>query len=193
MHEKNSSASFTKPILKSLLMLLTAGAGVLAYILFFILKRQVAPNTNVLAESLLVFITVAPLVIISLVLLHKKRIFTMEATIAAGTIFILAAGLFHFTVPAIVDRSVTLYLMNLLDNNEQGMSREDIRAEFIEVYFNRSRGIEKRLNEQLDSGNIVYDNDTGTYHITSKGRRTMALARVLSKLHSLDPQIVEKL
>ncbi|MGI9230051.1 MAG: hypothetical protein ACR2P9_09365 [Gammaproteobacteria bacterium] len=175
---------------KTLLMLLAAGVSLLAYILLFILKRQLAPHANVLIEGLLILFAFTPVVIAVLVLLYKKRVLTLEGTVGAAMIFIASAGCFYMTVPAIVDRSVTLYLMNLLDNNEQGMSIEEIRTEFIDVYFNKSGGIEKRLNEQLDSGNLAYNN--GTYQITNAGKRTMTIARILSYIHALDPNIVEK-
>ncbi|MGI9322752.1 MAG: hypothetical protein ACR2PJ_04125 [Pseudomonadales bacterium] len=187
-----STIKTTNPqVAKALLMLLAGGAGLLAYILLFILKRQVAPSINVLIECLLIFVLLVPVVLAAYVLLYKKRVLTLEGAVGAAMIFIFSSACFYFTVPAVVDRSVTLYLINLLDSNEEGMSLEEIREEFIEVYFYRSRGIEKRLNEQLDSGNVSVDGN-GVYRLTAGGRFTIATARVLSRIHSLDPQIVER-
>ncbi|MGI9323429.1 MAG: UDP-glucose dehydrogenase family protein [Pseudomonadales bacterium] len=183
--------SLRTPFAKTMLMLLAAGAGLLAYILLFILKRQLAPSVNVLIECLLILVLLMPIAMAVYVLLYKKRILTLEGAVGAAMIFIFSSTCFYFTVPAVVDRSVTLYLINLLDNHEEGMSLEEIREEFIEVYFYKSRGIEKRLNEQLDSGNISRDSN-GIYQLTNSGRFTIGTARVLSYIHSLDPRIVEK-
>ena len=171
-------------------MLLAAGGGVLLFVAVFTLKRQIAPSVNVLAECAMVLMVCAPVVLAMLVVLYRKSVLTSEGTVAAGLIFLLASACFWLTVPAIFDRSVTLYLINILDNNEQGMTHEEIEDEFINVYFSRSEGISKRLQEQIDSGNIHYSGSR--YHITDGGRRTLFMARVLSRVYALDPEIVRK-
>ncbi|MCY4047519.1 MAG: hypothetical protein OXF42_05365 [Candidatus Dadabacteria bacterium] len=177
-------------LFQALRMLLAAGAGVAFYVGVFTLKRQVAPGGNVLAECLMILIACIPAVAVGLALLHRKSVLNLAGAIGAGVVFFFAAACFWLTVPAIFDRSVTLYLINLLDSNERGLTKEEIRGEFIHVYFTKSKGIEKRLNEQLDAGRVVYGN--GRYRITDGGRFTISVARVLSRLYSLDSNIVER-
>ena len=160
------------------------------YVVLFTLKRAVAPAENVLAECFMVFVVTAPIALGVMAWLYRKSVLGLEGAVSAALIFALGAGCFWLTVPAIFDRSVTLYLMNLLDNHAAGMTEDEIRREFIEVYFNESRGIEKRLNEQLDSGNARYED--GRYYITDGGRRVIFIARAISRAYALDPDIVKK-
>ena len=169
-------------------MLAAAGGCVVVYVVVVALKRQVMPSHNALAESIVVFFVLAPLVGAGLYWLYRRGGLGLEGLTGAACIFMLSAACFTLTVPAIVDRSVTMYLINLLDSHPQGMSEEELRREFIEVYFNRSYGLEKRLRELEDGDRVRYED--GRYHITGRGRFTIGVARVLSRIYALDPNIV---
>ena len=176
--------------MKALRPLVVAGACVALYMALYAAKRQLAPADNTLAECFAVFLATLPIALAALLALGRKRYLSLEGTVSALAIFLLATACFFLSVPAIVNRSATLYLINILDSHEQGMTVEEVHEEFIHVYFSESQGIQRRLNEQLDSGRLAYAD--GRYYITGSGRRTLWLARALSRLYAMDPSIVER-
>lgn len=185
----NDNTPAAKPTLaRALRPALVAAACLALYAVAVMAKRRIAPADNVLAECMLVLAFVAPVAFIAIVVLYGKRFLSLEGAVNAACVFVLAAACFWLTVPAIFDRSVTLYLINTLENHADGMSEDEIRHEFIHVYFGESRGIAKRLGEQLDSGNVRYAD--GRYYLTAGGRRVLAVARALSGAYALDPNIV---
>lgn len=160
------------------------------YIVAFTIKRILIPAPIVLTEGVRLLIFFIPLVVSVLIFLVKRKYIAMDTSVATFSIFLLAAFCFNLTVPAIFDRSVTVYLLNTLENNRSGMSETDIRNEFVTVYFGENHGIRKRLHEQMQGGNVLYRD--GQYYITKKGTRIISIARILSKIYTLDPKIVEK-
>ena len=87
------------------------------------------------------------------------------------------------------DRSISLYLLNGLENRaDQGMTEEEVKAAFLEVYFEGNYAIRKRLGEQIVSGYVERRGER--YYITASGRRFVRLARRISRWFNLDPRIV---
>ena len=171
-------------------LLLASVLCVAAYLAVFAIKRHLLPSSIVLTEGVWLLVVFLPAVVFVLVLLCRKRVLTGEASVSVFVIFLLSALCFNLTVPAILDRSVTVYLLNSLDNSQNGMTEQEIQREFMHIYFDENYAIRKRLHEQVESGSVRYDGDR--YHVTKDGRTIMMIARFLSNLYNLDPRIVEK-
>lgn len=175
---------------KAFYLLLISLTSVFVYLCVFAVKRNFFPSSIVLTEGIMLLTAFAPVLIVFLFLLHKKGVLALDASIGVFIIFLLSSLCFNLTVPAIFDRSVTLYLMNSLDNNKAGMTEREIKREFIRVYFGRNYAIRKRLNEQVQNGGVSYDGNL--YKITERGSGIIKVARFLSHIYNLDPRIVEK-
>ncbi len=163
---------------------------VAVYLAAFAIKRHLLPSSIVLTEGAWLLVVFLPIVGVVLVWLNQRGVFTLEASVSVFVIFLLSALCFNLTVPAIVDRSVTVYLLNSLDNSKNGMTEQEIRREFMHTYFDENYAVRKRLREQVESGSVRYDGNR--YHVTKDGRTIMTIARFLSTLYNLDPRIVEK-
>lgn len=172
-------------------LVLVSFFSVAAYVALYAAKRWLFPGEIVLTEGLQVMVVFLPALVIVLVLLRKVRA-QPEIGAAVFLISFLAAAGFNLTVPAIFDRSVTVYLLNHLDNaGVHGMTEEEVQREFMDVYFHSGNyAIRKRLGEQVHGGNLAYDGDR--YRITGRGRATIGIARWISRLFRLDPRIVEQ-
>lgn len=171
-------------------LLFVAALCVTSYCAAFAVKRHLWPSSISLAEGAQLLLVFVPVVAVALVVLRRKRKLTLEGSVAVFVIFLLSAACFNLTVPAIFDRSVSLYLLNTLDNSPRGMTEREVEEELLRVYFDRNHAVKKRLREQVESG-IVYYHE-GRYQATENGRTLMAVARFLSRLYNLDPRIVEK-
>ena len=167
-------------------------AAVSLYMVAYAAKRNfVRPHDSAFTESLWLIVLILPLVALAAWVLYRRRLLTSDGVIAVLAIFALSSLCFALTVPAVFDRSVSLYLLNSLDNRgESGMTEEEIREEFTDIYFDANYGIRKRLREQTDGGTVDYRD--GRYYITDIGRRFMSVARLVSGVYNLDPLIVEK-
>ena len=174
----------------SVLYLIAASAiSAAAYALLYALKRQLFPAEIVLTEGIILMAVFVPVLIAALLMLRAVR-----AQPAMGVAIFLIAFLsmltFNMTVPAVVDRSVTLYLMNNMHKRgEEGMTVTEVREEFLATYFTEDYAMRKRLGEQTHTGNLEKIGDD-RWRITDRGRMVMAIIRAISYVYNLDPHIV---
>ncbi len=137
---------------------------------------------------MLVFLVI---LLLALIVFVKKNVIMLDIGIACFLIFFLASLCFSRAVPAVFDRSVSLYLINIMDyQGESGMTEEEIRQELLSVYFDEDHALKKRLGEQIQGGNIEARN--GRYYITNGGSRFMAFARLLSNIYNFEARSVQQ-
>ena len=171
-------------------LLLVSVAGVLLYLAAYSIKRRLFPADIALTEGGYVLLALLPLFIVALVLLAYKKFLAADACIAAFLIVVLTAICFNLTVPSVFDRSVSLYLLNTLDNAADGLTETQIRDEFVDVYFGDNHGIRKRLIEQIQMGNVRHDGER--YRMTHAGRRMVGIVRFFNRVYNLDPQMAKR-
>lgn len=61
---------------------------------------------------------------------------------------------FNITIPALLDRSISYYIIGVTAN-EGDSNLEQYKTAFLKGFINNNGAIEKRLNEQVISGNVV--------------------------------------
>ena len=84
-------------------------------------------------------------------------------------IWLLLGYGYAISVPTVLDRSLSFYLLEKLDQRGGGI-REDAFADvFTKEYMKEDHLVDVRLTEQLESGTIVIQN--GCVLLTDKGRR----------------------
>lgn len=87
---------------------------------------------------------------------------------------------FHITIPTIIDRSISLYILSRMDGRTSGIKFEELQQSFLEGYVNGHNAVCRRLDEQLVTGNIRFEEES--YYITPNGARVMDLLRNIAKL-----------
>jgi hypothetical protein len=60
----------------------------------------------------------------------------------------------NITIPALLDRSISYYIIGITANEGES-NLEQYKTAFFNGFINNNGAIEKRLNEQVISGNIV--------------------------------------
>ena len=97
---------------------------------------------------------------------------------------------FFTLVPVNLDRSISVFLLAWMDkNDDRPMSRADLRDVFQTVYVTRYAAIERRINEQVASGNIELL--PRGYALTGRGRLFNRFARAVGIVFSVDPRFLD--
>jgi hypothetical protein len=90
-------------------------------------------------------------------------------------IWLLAGYAFAISVPTVIDRSLSFYLLEKLQQRGGGI-REDAFADvFTKEYLPEHRLVDVRLTEQLQSGTIVIHD--GCVELTPRGQRLAHFSR----------------
>lgn len=82
-------------------------------------------------------------------------------------IFLLIGYSFAISVPTVVDRSLSFYILEKIQQRGGGILESQIKNVFINEYLPEYRLVDVRLTEQLESGTITIKN--GCVKLTPKG------------------------
>ena len=107
------------------------------------------------------------------------RILGPVEKIQLATIWLLVGYAFAITVPTVLDRSLSFYILEKLDQRGGGIRQDAMAGVFTGEYMNEHRLVDVRLTEQLESGTIVVRN--GCVLLTSKGRRLASFSRMFRR------------
>lgn len=93
-------------------------------------------------------------------------------------------------LPVTADRSVTVYTLGFMNNHpDETFTKEELEQQFISQYVIEYGAFDKRLEEQIVSGNIV-EVAPGEYQITDGGRFLMDIYSATVEWYNLDDKLV---
>lgn len=104
----------------------------------------------------------------------------------AGLFFNLA---FHGTVTTSLDRAISVFLLGYSYKIDRPFTTDDWKNEFQQVYVKKYGAIERRVAEQLASGNIEKTPD-GKMVLTAKGKKTVASWLVFNRILNVNNRFV---
>ena len=90
-------------------------------------------------------------------------------------IFLLGGYSYAITIPTIIDRSYSVYLLEKLQQQGGAIRQSAFDNDIILTFTREHRLTDARLTEQLASGTITVEN--GCVKLTEKGERTATLTR----------------
>lgn len=93
--------------------------------------------------------------------------------------FFLFCYAFHITIPSLLDRSISLYIIGIL-HEEKIATLSELQNYYVSGFVYHNEAIEKRLNEQVRSGNIAVEN--GNYSLSHKGVSLFNFNQYLAKI-----------
>lgn len=108
--------------------------------------------------------------------MRRDRILTAFEGLQLGAICLLGGYAFAISVPTVVDRSLSIYILEKLDQRGGGIRQDAFADVFVQEYMPEHRLVDVRLTEQLSSGTVVIDDD-GCVRLTDRGARIVALSR----------------
>lgn len=90
-------------------------------------------------------------------------------------VWLLAGYAFAISIPTVIDRSLSFYILEKLQQRGGGIREDRMKDVFINEYVVEHRLVDIRLTEQLQSGTIEIDN--GCVRLTGKGEDMASFGR----------------
>lgn len=94
-------------------------------------------------------------------------------------IWLLGGYSFAISVPTVIDRSLSFYILEKLEQRGGGIRQSAFQDVFTKEYMVEHRLVDVRLTEQESSGTVEIVN--GCVRLTEKGERIAALSRFYRK------------
>jgi len=90
-------------------------------------------------------------------------------------IWLLAGYAFAISVPTVIDRSLSFYILEKLQQRGGGIRLDSFEQVFTKEYVKEHRLVDVRLTEQLASGTIQIEH--GCVKLTEKGKKIASFSR----------------
>jgi hypothetical protein len=94
-------------------------------------------------------------------------------------IWLLLGYAFAISIPTVIDRSLSFYLLEKIQQRGGGIKLNGFEYVFTQEYVEEHRLVDVRLTEQLESGTIEINN--GCVTLTEKGRRVVLFSRMFRR------------
>lgn len=110
--------------------------------------------------------------------LYALRAFATLSPLEKGQlvlIWLLGGYAFAISVPTVLDRSLSFYILEKLDQRGGGIREDAMPRVFIDEYLPEHRLVDVRLTEQLESGTIEIRD--GCVRLTARGERLARMSR----------------
>ena len=190
MNAQNQNTTLKSEVLNLLKGLLIAVIFFIGFLATLIIKRKIYPAPIIYYEGIwiIVIITVC-LVGLGLLLAWLTSKPKMFASYIVLGIFLGAAGsyAFHITIPTLLDRSISMFILALLDSSNLTMA--EIQCNFVKQFVVKSKAIEKRVKEQVATENIRIED--GRLQITDQGKVLTSLWLRSADVFSITKDFVE--
>lgn len=94
----------------------------------------------------------------------------------------------HTLVLTSLDRAISIFFIGFMAQNEKGLSKQEIKDTFYKNYFEKDDAIGRRIEEQIITGNLVYQNEI--YLLTERGKATYKTLSLFSKLFNVNNKYI---
>ncbi len=180
--------SFTKSLLAHGLLL------IVYFLVWAVLFRAISTKQDmtVIAGS---WATILATVVVSTTFLIAKRLRKNSKNLSLNLLSIIlicffAGTSFLFTVPAINDRSLSIYLTSSISVGNRGISENNLK-DFINLDWNQNNvQLKKRIQEQVELGNIKVINNE-YYCPTTRLKMYLLVNKKISKLLGINMRYLE--
>lgn len=138
-----------------------------------------------LYSAILDAVIAAVLMTLVLALRREFRLFSQFEKLQLVVIWLLAGTLVALALPTVIDRSLSFYILEKLQQRGGAIQRSRFEDVFTQEYVKEHRLVDVRLTEQQVSGTIVIEN--GCVRLTDRGARLAAFSRFF-RAHLLPKQ-----
>ncbi|MDQ8023124.1 MAG: hypothetical protein REI94_14905 [Moraxellaceae bacterium] len=118
---------------------------------------------------------IAALLVFALLWLPFARAFNPFERFQMLLIWLLAGYAFAISVPTVIDRSLSFYILEKLAQRGGGIRQDAMSGVFSQEYMKEHRLVDVRLTEQVESGTITIED--GCVKLTDKGRQLAGFSR----------------
>lgn len=110
-----------------------------------------------------------------LLVIKPFRVFNGFERLQMLVIWLLAGYAFAISMPTVIDRSLSFYILEKIQQRGGGIRQEAFHDVFTREYVKEHRLVDVRLTEQLASGTIEIVN--GCVRLTDKGQQLASFSR----------------
>ncbi|GMU42797.1 MAG: hypothetical protein IT479_02535 [Xanthomonadales bacterium] len=171
--------------MKIWLSLLGCAAYALLLLVGYALHARFLPVDVVFYSALADAVLAAALLALPLYRVRTFASFSALERLQLLAIWLLAGYAFAISVPTVLDRSLSFYILEKLEQRGGGIRAEAMSRVFTDEYLREHRLVDVRLTEQLESGTIEIVG--GCVRLTARGAR-LARASRWFRLHLLPRQ-----
>ncbi len=158
--------------LRAMLATLVFIAGLL--LVYYLHMRHFRVDV-VLYASMFDAVIALVLVFGGLYLLKWFHDFSRLERLQLAVIWLLGGYVFAISVPTVIDRSLSFYLLEKLQQRGGGIREDAFGQVFTDEYMREHHLVEVRLTEQLQSGTVeIHD---GCVRLTARGARLASFSR----------------
>lgn len=143
-------------------------------LVYYVHMRYFRVNVVLYASILDAFIAVVT-VFAALHLLKWFRDFSRLELIQLALIWLLGGYVFAISIPTVIDRSLSFYILEKLQQRGGGIREDAFRQVFTDEYVREHHLVEVRLTEQLQSGTVTIQD--GCVTLTARGERLASFSR----------------
>ena len=119
----------------------------------------------------------AAVVLAAVLFTLARRLYSSFEKVLLICIWLLGGYAFAISGPAVLDRSLSFYILEKLQQRGGGVRADAIGDIFVNEYMNEYRLVDVRLTEQLESGTVVIED--GCVKLTPEGDSLATLSRYL--------------
>ena len=160
--------------------------GIVIFPLFFLVNFLASQYPILFYRGVLLALITALIHFGSLYLINRKA--SLETRIASAALALSFNICFLVIFPVTIDRSISVFLLNQMAIQEQGITRDELEQIFVNEYVIGLDAIDRRISEQMASNNIV-QHDT-VYQITDQGRSFLSFSYFVGQLFNTDPRFL---
>ena len=159
--------------------------GFAVYVLMFWVR--VGGSMSILFYRGIVLAVVTAILVGLIALWPARRTGDSSLPVAAAALSLSFNICFLVLLPVTVDRSVSVYLLSTIERRQ--MNPAELQRAFIDGYVVKMGAIDRRIDEQRKSGNIIVSPD-GKVRLTPQGKRFMSFSRLVARVFATDPRFV---
>jgi small basic protein len=144
-------------------------------IVIYIGHVWLVPVPVVLYSAITDALIAAAITIGTMIVLRRHLPFGGFEQLLLGTLWIVAGCSVAVTVPTVLDRSLSFYILEKLQQRGGGIRADRFEDVFVNEYMPEFRLIDVRLTEQLSSGTVTLED--GCVRLTPRGDALASLGR----------------
>jgi len=153
----------------------------------FLFHTKLLSNIDVLFYRGIGLLLISSIFLFAVMVFYKKisnGFFTLRDIILALVLFFCVNLTFFTHLPVTAERSISVFLLDYFNkNSDRYLTKEEVTKIFIDKYLYEDNAMEKRLNEQIFSGNIEKKGEN--YKISEQGRSLMKFYRLIRAVFNI--------
>lgn len=163
-------------------------------LLIFVAARWTFPNSIIFTQGLMTMGLTSASFVALIFIISKHRLGMYESVVRTLTTLLACLTFYSFliTIPTLLDRSISIFLLAELDSDQdQVMTTDHLSQAFMEGYVDGVFQVEKRIAEQVSIGNFERT-AVNEVRLTRRGEIVASVNRFLANIFRVDSRYTNR-